>query len=169
MIKVVYMATLRNSGIEDEDSIKIPHTNDEKLENNICRARQKIFELAFCNPWEWFFTGTLDATKYDRTDIEKYHQDITYFLWKYGNKHNFKIDFLLIPELHSDGRTWHMHGLLYGLPEEHLQRLKKGDRMGKALAEKVLAGDPVFNWIPYQKKFGFCDLEPIKSAEAVSK
>lgn len=44
-----------------------------------------------------------------------------------------------------------------------------GDVMGKALAEKVKKGDVVYNWLPYAKKFGFCDLEPIRNAEAVSK
>lgn len=41
--------------------------------------------------------------------------------------------------------------------------------MGKGLAEKVKKGDVVYNWLPYAKKFGFCDLEPIRNAEAVSK
>ena len=41
--------------------------------------------------------------------------------------------------------------------------------MSTALAVKVLNGDPVYNWTAYAQKFGFCDLEPIKNAEAVSK
>ena len=41
--------------------------------------------------------------------------------------------------------------------------------MGKALADKVSKGDIVYNWLAYQNKFGFCDLEPIRNAEAVSK
>jgi hypothetical protein len=41
--------------------------------------------------------------------------------------------------------------------------------MGLKLAEKVKRGDLVYNWLPYLKKFGFCDLEPVRSHEAVSK
>lgn len=41
--------------------------------------------------------------------------------------------------------------------------------MGKAIADKVCRGDIVFNWKAYQKKFGFCDLEPIVNHEAVAK
>ena len=41
--------------------------------------------------------------------------------------------------------------------------------MGKALADKVLNGDVVYNWNAYFNRFGFCDLEPIKNHEAVSK
>lgn len=41
--------------------------------------------------------------------------------------------------------------------------------MGKALAEKVKKGEVVYCWPVYSKKFGFCDLEPIRNHEAVSK
>lgn len=41
--------------------------------------------------------------------------------------------------------------------------------MGSKLAQKVADGDLVYNWCSYMSKFGFCDLEPIQNAEAVSK
>lgn len=169
-IKLIHMNVLRNEGVEDEnDKGKVRGVNSEKLEESICRTRSKIFELAFCNPWSWFFTGTLDPKKYDRTDLKKFHSDLTNWLRQYNRYHGTQIKFLLIPELHSDGKSWHMHGFFYDLPQEHLTRFQIGDRMGKALAEKVKIGDEVYNWCAYQKKFGFCDLEPIRNAEAVSK
>lgn len=169
-IKLIHMNVLRNEGVEDEnDKGKVRGVNSEKLEESICRTRSKIFELAFCNPWSWFFTGTLDPKKYDRTDLKKFHSDLTNWLRQYNRYHGTQIKFLLIPELHSDGKSWHMHGFFYDLPQEHLTRFQIGDRMGKALAEKVKNGDEVYNWSSYQKKFGFCDLEPIRNAEAVSK
>jgi len=169
-IKLVHMNVLRNEGVEDDnDKGKVRGVNSEKLEESICRTRSKIFELAFCNPWSWFFTGTLDPKRYDRTDLKKFHADLTKWLSNYNRLHNTQIKFLLIPELHSDGKSWHMHGFFYDLPQEHLTRFQIGDRMGKALAEKVKNGDEVYNWSAYQKKFGFCDLEPIRNAEAVSK
>ena len=169
-IKLIHMNVLRNEGVEDDnDKGKVRGVNSEKLEESICRTRSKIFELAFCNPWSWFFTGTLDPKKYDRTDLKKFHSDLTNWLRQYNRYHGTQVKFLLIPELHTDGKSWHMHGFFYDLPQEHLTRFQIGDRMGKALAEKVKNGDEVFNWSAYQKKFGFCDLEPIRNAEAVSK
>lgn len=166
------MNVVRNSGLEfDEKRSPAGSVNDEKLDNNISRARSKIFELAYCNPWQWFFTGTIDSSKYDRTDLEKYHKDLTQWLRDYSKRKLYgrKIAYLLIPELHSDGKSWHVHGLLQGLPDSHLHQFVVGDKMGKALAEKVKNGDLVYNWLPYGKKFGFCDLEPIRSHEAVCK
>lgn len=167
-IKLIHMNVLRNSGIEDEDEKHSARgINSEKLDESISRTRSKIFELAFCNPWSWFFTGTLDPKKYDRTDLKKFHSDLTNWLRQYNRYHETKIKFLLVPELHQDGQSWHMHGFFYDLPKEHLSRFQLGDRMGKALAEKVKKGDEVYNWGAYQKKFGFCDLEPIRNAENI--
>ena len=170
-IKVVRMNWLRTAGIEDDDECRIPKcsVNDSKLDDNIRRAKNAIFEYAFCNPWEWFFTGTLDPQKYDRTNLDKFHKDLTDWLREYGRYHKIKIKFLFVPEQHSDGISWHIHGFLHGLPKEHLKQFVVGDVMGKGLAEKVKRGDVVYNWLPYAKKFGFCDLEPIRNAEAVSK
>ena len=173
-IKVIRMNVLRTSGVEDEDEIRPEKgsVNDFKLEENLIRTRGKIFELAFCNPWDWFFTGTLNANKQDRTDLELFHKQLTKWLANYNMRRlpkNHKIRFLLVPELHDDGKNWHIHGFLYGLPEEHLRQFQIGDRMGKGLSEKVLRGDVVFDWPPYAERFGFCDLERIKNHEAVSK
>ena len=170
-IKVITMNCLRTSGIEDIfDFTGVRGTvNDSKLNENIIRAKSKIFELAFCNQWQYFFTGTLNPNKYDRTDLKKFHKDLTQWIVNQNKKLNCKIDYLFIPELHSDGNSWHIHGFINGLPQSELQQFKIGDIMGKSLAEKVKKGDIVYNWISYQKKFGFCDLEPIRNQEAISK
>jgi len=170
-IKVIRMNWLRIAGVEDDEEYRAPKgsVHDSKLEKNIQRAKNNIFEYAFCNPWDWFFTGTLDPQKYDRTNLDKFHKDLTQWLRDYGKQHNVQIKFLLVPEQHSDGISWHIHGFLRGLPKEHLKQFVIGDVMGKALAEKVKKGDVVYNWLPYAKKFGFCDLEPIRNPEAVSK
>lgn len=166
-IKVVTLNAVNVNNIKK--SSERGTVNSEKLQENIARAKSTIFELAFCNPWDWFFTGTLDPQRYDRTDLDKYHKTLTQWLRDYSKKHNLKIKFLFVPELHRDGKSWHIHGFLYGLPVEHLQRFEFGDVMGKGIADKVKKGDVVYNWAAYAQKFGYCDLEPIRSYEAVSK
>ncbi len=170
-LKLTRMNVLRTSGlcIDDEEYVAKCSVNSEKLDNNIRRAKQKIFELAFCNSWELFFTGTLDATKYDRSDLNRFHSDLTRFIRNYNSRYNFNIKFLFIPELHNDGKSWHIHGFFKGLPVSHLSQFKIGDIMGKSISKKVKNGDIVYNWLSYSKKFGFCDLEPIRNAEAISK
>ena len=169
-IKLVRMNYLKTSGIELDDIEYVRGTvNENKINESILRSKSKIFELAFCNPWDWFFTGTINPNKQDRTDLELFHKQLTQWLRDYNKKYKLNIKFLFVPEKHKDGKSWHIHGFIYGLPIEHLTQFQVGDKMGKGLADKVLNGDVVYNWKAYFNRFGFCDLEPIRNHEAVSK
>lgn len=170
-LKITTMNILRTSGLDVTDKKQITRcsVNDKKLSNNITRARNHIYEIASCNNWDFFVTLTIDSAKYNREALEIYRKDLVIFLRDYGKKYGIKIKFLLIPELHSDGKSWHLHGLFYGLPASHLHQFVIGDTMGKQIAEKVKNGDTVYKWIPYENKFGWCVFEPIKNHEAVSK
>lgn len=169
-IKLVRMNYLKTSGIELDDIEYVRGTvNENKINESILRSKSKIFELAFCNPWDWFFTGTINPNKQDRTDLELFHKQLTQWLRDYNKKYKLNIKFLFVPEKHKDGKSWHIHGFIYGLPIEHLKQFQVGDVMGKGLADKVQKGDIVYNWLAYFNRFGFCDLEPIRNHEAVSK
>lgn len=170
-IKLVRMNCLKTSGLEIDKKIQVERgkQNDSKITESILRSKSKIFELAYCNPWDWFFTGTINPNKQDRTDLELFHKQLTQWLRNYNRIHSLNIKFLFVPEKHKDGKSWHVHGFIYGLPVEHLTQFQVGDKMGKGLADKVLNGDIVYNWKAYFNRFGFCDLEPIRNHEAVSK
>lgn len=169
-IKLIRMNYLKTSGIELDDIEYVRGTvNENKINESILRSKSKIFEIAFCNPWDWFFTGTINPNKQDRTDLELFHKQLTQWLRDYNKKYKLNIKFLFVPEKHKDGKSWHIHGFLYGLPVEHLVQFQVGDKMGKGLADKVMQGDIVYNWQAYFNRFGFCDLEPIRNHEAVSK
>lgn len=169
-IKLVRMNYLKTSGIELNDIEYVRGTvNENKINESILRSKSKIFELAFCNPWDWFFTGTINPNKQDRTDLELFHKQLTQWLRDYNKKYKLNIKFLFVPEKHKDGKSWHIHGFIYGLPVEHLVQFRVEDKMGKGLADKVMQGDIVYNWQAYFNRFGFCDLEPIRNHEAVSK
>lgn len=169
-LRITTMAGCRTAGVEDPDELPkgVHNDPDGKLVESIIRTRSKIFELAFCNPWNWFFTGTLDPNKFSRDDLERYHSALTQWLRDYNKKHSLSIKYLLIPEKHQDGSSWHMHGFLMGLPEDHLHRFQIGERFGAGIAKKLLNGDAVYNWQPYADKFGFCSLERIRNKEACS-
>ena len=169
-IKVTLMNCVKSKDIEIDKNLSSERgkVNTSKLDENLSRTKNKIFELAYCNKWDYFFTGTLNPNKHDRTDLELFHKQLTQFIRDTNKKYNCKIKFLFVPELHSDRKSWHIHGFLQGVPDNLLSQFKIGDKMGKVIAEKVQNGEIVYNWLDYSKKFGFCDLEPIKNHEAVS-
>lgn len=62
-----------------------------------------------------------------------------------------------------------MHGFLMGLPESHLRPFTLEEHIPYYIRRKLESGQLVYEWEPYHKKFGFCDIEPIRNIEATSK
>lgn len=160
--KLTLHRSLRQKGFELKNYSKKCSVNDEKLECNISRARSKIFEYAYCNNWEYFINLTINKEKYDRYNLKGYIKDLTQWLRNYCKKFKIKIQYLFIPEQHKDG-AWHIHGLLMGLPANHLSEFVIGVHPQKLIDMEYK------NWHPYSKKFGFVSVGEIKNHEACSK
>lgn len=167
-LKLVRHNALRTKGLEDitQRSPK-GSVSSEKSDNNISRAKSKVFELALCNQWDIFLTFTLDPKKYDRNDLSKFQKDVSQFIRDYNKKHDLAVKYLLIPEEHKKG-GWHMHGFLMGLPMKHLRAFSLQEKLPIYIREKLQNGQDVYEWSAYRKRFGFCDLEPVRDEFAAS-
>lgn len=122
--KLVNLRSVRKAGYEDSSpSPVLPAArcaaNNKKLSNNLSRARSAVYALARCNPWSYFVTLTLDPSKVDRNDLKAAYRKLAKWINNYNSRHNCKVLYLLVPEPHKDG-AWHFHGLLSGLPLDHL-------------------------------------------------
>lgn len=142
--------------------------HDCKLEASISRTRSAIFELALCNDWEWFVTLTLNPEWYDRKNLEEYKKKLSTWIKNYNRLHQTNIKYLLIPENHKDG-SWHMHGLLMGLPVEHLKEFTLEEKLPIKMVIELLRGKKLYNWEAYAKAFGYISVSEIKDIEHVSK
>lgn len=148
--KITVHRVLRNKGLEVPSVEKLrKNDNSEKLLESISRAKSKIFEYAYCNKFEIFVTLTIDSKKYDRTDLKTYYKDFSQWLRDYQKKYNIKIQYLFIPELHKDGQSWHLHGLMKGLPKDHL----------------TINNNGYYDWEPYKAKFGYISLDFIRDTQ----
>ena len=156
------MPELRKQGVRGEE-------NDEKLSNNISRTKRMIYELAMCNPWEHFVTLTIDGAKHDRADLETYQKALHNMIKNYNARHNANIRYLHVPEFHSDGINYHMHGLMMGIPKECLEEFTADMHLPESILQKVEVGKNVNRWKQYAERFGHCIVEEIRSADAVSK
>lgn len=144
---------IRRPGFEFEERRSYSRDiNQDKLSNNLVRAKSKVFEYSMCNKFDYFVTLTLDKNKYDRHNLNKYIKDLGQFIRNYRRDYNVNIQYLLIPEQHKDG-AWHMHGLIKGIPEEHLTVNSNGYK----------------DWQAYSVKFGYMSIDSIRSQEAISK
>lgn len=155
IVKVAYIASCRIPGIEDDRAKSRKGTvNDEKLANNIFRARSKVRELVLCNPWDYWCTFTLDKAKYDRYNLKGYVKGLGEFLHGYNRRCDpaDKVKYLLIPEMHKDG-AWHMHGFIKGIRADDIYRNKQG----------------CLSWRQYEDKFGFISMKRIEGMNAIEK
>ena len=163
ILKVCNMSQVRISGLEKQSKdselfveskySKKNSVNAEKLSNNISRAKSKVLELALCNDWDYFVTFTIDKEKYNRYDLKTYRKDFSEFLHNFNRRRSKedKVSYILIPELHEDG-AWHMHGLIHGLQPTDLFINQNGYP----------------SWKSYNDKFGFMEIDKVKSKERVS-
>lgn len=144
---------IKNSGFEKEKKVKNKkNKDDEKLYNNIIRAKNKVFEYSLCNEFDYFVTLTLDGKKYDRKNLDKYIKDLGQFIRDKRKKYNSNIQYILIPEKHKDG-AWHMHGLIKGIPKKYL----------------IINENGYLDYPEYKKRFGYISLDNVKNQIAVSK
>lgn len=133
---------------------------DTKLDNSFSRARSMVLQYALCNPWDYFFTGTLDQRLADRYNLDRYAKRLMQFIRDKRKKYNASFQVLLVPELHQDG-AWHIHGLIYGLPASALRPFRYPE------PQKLIDGG-FLNWPDYQRAFGFCSLAPIRDRVATA-
>ncbi|MGI6156757.1 MAG: rolling circle replication-associated protein [Enterococcus lemanii] len=142
--------------IREKDQIK---ENDAKLDNNFSRARSMIKQYGLCNDWDYFVTLTLDRKKYNRYDLGVFRKDLAQWVRdmrkKYGTEDGKRLSFVFVPENHKDG-AWHMHGLLYGLPESAVCPFERG------VHPDYLVDNGFLNWPDYARKFGFVSLGVIR-------
>lgn len=173
--KLTVCAKVRKPGYELADGCKEftrkgDAGNEEKLPENIRRAKSKVFELALCNEFQFFCTLTFSKELVkDRYDLEGCMKAFAKWLNNYNyRREGAAVRYLLIPEPHQDG-AWHLHGLVSGIPEADLRQFQPDEHLPSHILKELSKGHQVFQWTAYDKKFGYCTLSPIRSTDAVSK
>ena len=136
---------------------------DHKLDASLSRSRRTVLELALCNDWSYFCTFTIGGC---RDDLSGWYKEFTQKIRDWRKKYSIPIDYLLVPELHSDGVNWHMHGLFSDITPLLVSfdtLLKHGFDVPVSLAQ-----NGYLDWFDYSQRFGFCSFSPIKDKVAVS-
>jgi hypothetical protein len=144
--------------------------NEEKLDCNFSRARSMVLQYALCNPWQYFFTGTLSPEKWDRKSLKPFMDRLSQKIRDWRKDYGFKLDVLLVPEQHKDG-SWHVHGLINNLPDYCVGRFYRLDLsslgLGWLYPLKLVEGN-FLNWYDFCLEFGYCSLAPIRDRVAAA-
>lgn len=177
-IKVTLHRKLRRKGIEYEGKFKVKNrcrVNENKLYNNICRAKSKIKEYILCNDFKWFVTFTISPDKFDRYNLETYYKDFSNWLYNINKRRlragKPKIRYLSIPEQHKDG-AWHLHSVLEGLEIDDITRFTYENfpdgKIPKYIKQCLDNDEPIYYWKEYSEKYGYVTIRPIQSKEKVA-
>ena len=141
---------------------------EHKLDHSLSRTRSTVLEIALCNKWDWFCTLTVDPHKFDRSDLSAFYSTFSQWLRDRRRDKGLDIKYLFIPELHDDGKSWHLHGLVSGdFPS--LVSFRSVDFP----VPRYLIDHEFYYWPEYSSKFGFASFakvrSPVRSAFYISK
>ena len=117
-----------------------------RLPEHISRARARVRELAFCNEWRYFLTVTVDSANQARDDLGALKRRWNQCLKDYSKKYGERPRYLIIPETHHDGKSWHLHGLVSDFAQGSLVRNEHG-----------------YLDVPYfRSRFGWVSVSPVR-------
>lgn len=135
--------------------------------NNLVRARSMLEQIGNCNTWQYFVTFTIDGSKYDRFDFSAFYKPFSNFVRNYKKTFGVKFDYVFVPEQHADG-AWHLHGLVNGLPLEHLRPFRLDEHLPYFIRDKLLQGIQLYDWTAFAERFGWTIVEPLRDAARAS-
>lgn len=116
---------------EEKDRLEYDLTNPR--DDNVKRAKDKIFDIAFMNEWDYMVTLTLDQTKIDRYDVKEINKRVGQWLKHQVQRKDLR--YLVIPEYHKDGAV-HFHGFFKG-NMTYLNTGKRINPVGKFSTSKI--------------------------------
>ena len=128
-----------------------------------CIARNRFIVKIKANPeFRYFFTFTINPKLYDRSDINLLKTRVCRFL------QDLHLPYVIVPERHKDGVSWHFHGLTTADIEPYLEPFDLSKKLPKKITDEINKGEDVRNFPMFSKKFGYCSVERIKSLDAVA-
>ena len=108
----------------------------EKIKRSISvsqnRAKNKVYEYARANTWEYFVTLTFDPKKVDSFDYDLVTRKLSQWLKDFKRRKAPNLRYIGVPELHESGR-YHFHFLMSEIGNMGLVDSSKRDNKGRVI------------------------------------
>ena len=121
--------------VDDEEVEKPLLTESEKAINKLRsweestrRTKQKIYEHARANRWEYFVTYTFDPEKVNSENYDDAYNSISKHLKNMRTRYAPHLKYMVVPELHKDGKKFHFHALMSNIGDMVLKDSGKRDK-----------------------------------------
>ena len=125
------------------------------IQSSMNRTVQKIYEISRANIWDYFLTLTFDRNKLDSSDYNLLCDKVSKWLNNLRSRYAPDLKYLIVPELHKDGKHYHFHGLLANIGNITLKDsgIKKN-------------GHTIYNMSNW--KYGFSTVTKVKDSNKIS-
>ena len=138
---------------------------DSRFRQSLSRTKDKVFELAFCNDWDYFATFTLSPYLHDRYSLAGFNRAFSLFIRDLNRDYGLDIKYLSVPEQHKDG-AWHIHALMANIPKQYLKPISPKSKYASVKLKKLIrSGRNAYFLMEYGKKFGNCSLLEIQKGD----
>lgn len=107
--------------------------NERSRSNSMNRTINTIYSIARSNHWQYFFTMTFNPEKVKSDDYDACVKSMTKWLENQRRRYAPDLKYLLVPELHKDGKKWHFHGLFSDIGNIPLVDSGKKDNKGRVI------------------------------------
>lgn len=111
-------------------------------DDSVKRSRDKVYDIAMLNEFNYFITLTLDENKISRTNKDEILTALKRWLDNMVRRHN--LQYIIVPEYHKDGESIHFHGLI------------KGDLKLTDSTKKTAKGQIIYNLQNWKYGFSTC-------------
>jgi hypothetical protein len=168
----VYKKTITRKDISAETSTTQPKNENfkksyqnenrsQELEEHcknvsLSATKNRIYNIARSNTWDWFITLTFDRNKTDSSDYDMIIHRLHIFLNNIQKRKCPDLKYLIVPELHGDKEHYHFHGLISGCDN---MRFCFSGRFDKK-------GNPIYNILDWN--YGFTTATQIQDTQKAS-
>ena len=113
-MKVLYNPfTEEEEEMADIDNLEdIERRKERSVANSYKRTIQKLHELTRQCNWEYFITLTFSSECVDRQDFAECMKKANRWFNNQRLRYSAELQYMFVPELHADGVSWHIHGLI---------------------------------------------------------
>ena len=129
---------------EEREKVYNPFTEEREKEisfdkaiknenDSFKRTKEKVYAYSRQGMWEYFITITFDPKKADRTNFDLCMDKARNWAKNTKKRYCPNLKYLLVPELHSDKKSWHIHGLLMNCDTLPLKDSGKKDKKGRVI------------------------------------
>lgn len=140
---------------KESSSARTQKQIEKSRDDSMKRTKNKIYEIARSNKWDYFVTFTFNPQKINSKNYDYLVEIIHDWFKKIKKEYAPDLYYILVPELHADGKKWHFHGLFGNTG--NITFIDSGHKTG---------GETIYN-IP-QFTYGFSTATKVKDSNKVS-